>query len=172
MRTFGVRRKRQPTGIHAALALHRRGFSVFPVAHDKRPLVAWKPYQTTRPTTAMIREWWQRWPHANPGIATGAISGIIVVDIDTPEALHGVCRQIVTPTLTVLTARGIHMYYAYPGHHVPNTRDLMPGVDVRGDGGYVVAPGAIHTDGTRYQIVADIPLQPIPDWLINEQYAA
>ena len=65
----------------AALAALARGWSVIPVRpRDKRPIVAWQAYQEERPTVEQLERWWTRWPEANVGIVTGAISGLVVLD--------------------------------------------------------------------------------------------
>src|SRR5258708_6877421 len=69
------------TNKETALSYLRRGFSVIPL--DKKvPRIEWIKYQTQRPTENEINNWWNQWPDANIGIVTGAISGIIVVDVD------------------------------------------------------------------------------------------
>ena len=68
----------------AALNYQRAGFSVIPVKKNKKPcLDSWKPYQTKRANERQIRQWWRRWPEANPAIVTGEISGVDVVDVDS-----------------------------------------------------------------------------------------
>lgn len=148
--------------LDAALAYAKRGWNVFPLGEgSKMPKIPKSAGgrglhdATTDPT--MIREWWRRWPRANIGIRTGAVSGIIVLDID---ARHGgfdtlACLEILHDRLPVtLTVRtpsgGEHRYFAHPGDVLPNSAGkLGPGLDVRGDGGYVVAPPSI-IHGRRY----------------------
>lgn len=135
----------------AALGYLAAGFSIIPIRpRDKRPLVAWKPFQRRRATPEEVEGWYQRWPNAGVGIVTGAISGIIVLDVDgepgvaslrelLPQTPEGVPEGIVS--WIVGTPRGgWHVYFAHPGGAVANFAKRRPGLDRRGDGGYVVAP--------------------------------
>lgn len=109
----------------------------------------------------LIRAWWQRWPEANIGIATGQVSGIVVVDVDGPEgeqALVGICGN--PPTPTSLTGKGRHAFFAAPDRPVRNAVALAEKLDVRGDGGYVVAPPSLHVSGRRYRWDRDNSLGP------------
>ncbi|SHK30419.1 Bifunctional DNA primase/polymerase, N-terminal [Nocardiopsis flavescens] len=155
-----------------ALAAARRGWPVFPLtpASKKPPLVKdWERAATTDP--ARIRAWWQRWPAANYGIATGPAS-LVVVDLDVPKpqqtppatwALPGVVegadvlavlaeqagQPLPLDTFTVRTRRGgTHLYFTHPheGPRLGNTSgDQGAGlgwlIDTRAHGGYVVGPG-------------------------------
>ena len=96
---------------------------------------------------ATIAEWWSRWPDAGVAIATYADSGVIVLDVDPrhggDDSLAALEHQYgeLPPTWRCLTAGGgLHAYLRHPGGHVGNRVGLWPGLDVRGDGGYVVAP--------------------------------
>ncbi len=125
----------------------------------------------------VIRKWWAMWPDANVGIRTGAESGLVVLDIDVAkggretldqlEAAHG----SLLPTLTVETGgRGLHYYFAHPGGRVRNNAGrLGPGLDLRGDGGYVVAAPSLHRSGRHYcwdvSCGNHLPLAPLPSWI-------
>lgn len=97
---------------------------------------------------AKIARWWGMWPHANIGIATGAVSGLVVVDIDPRNGAMDTLAKLADEGKTfartgqVLThSGGWHLYYQHPGYKVPcKTNALGPGIDIKGDGGYVVAP--------------------------------
>jgi hypothetical protein len=107
---------------------------------------------------ASIRGWWKHNPHFNIGIATGAISGIFVVDADGPTGLTTVSTLDFPPTLTALTGRvdgGKHFYFRHPGFPVKNDVKPLPGIDIRGDGGYVIAPGSRHISGNYYRWECD-----------------
>lgn len=109
---------------------------------------------TTDPAT--VRDWWRRWPSANIGIATGKVSGFFVLDIDgqdgeetlaTWQLEHGRLPD----TLTSHTGSGgRHILFKTPGFPIQNKVRIGPGVDIRGDGGYIVAPPSIHVSGRRY----------------------
>lgn len=120
------------------------GFSVIPVGKDKRPLLkSWKEYQTRKPTKVELTSWWKKWPDANIGIVTGNISGITVVDIDTYK---GGDQKPFPETFTVQTGNGgLQLYYKYKkGLTVSaDAYKNLPGIDIRNDGGYVVAPPSV-----------------------------
>jgi hypothetical protein len=101
-----------------------------------------------------IKEWWRLYPHANIGIATG--HGLLVVDLDprhggTLEALQKLVE--LPPTATVRTGSGgLHLYFTYDETLLLNNTasKLGPGIDTRGENGYVVAPPSKHASGNRY----------------------
>ncbi|MBC7341544.1 MAG: bifunctional DNA primase/polymerase, partial [Clostridia bacterium] len=68
-----------------AFEYQRQGFAVIPVSRDKKPLIPWQEFQHRKPAPQEIAAWWKRWPKANVAIVTGAISGIIVLDVDGAE---------------------------------------------------------------------------------------
>lgn len=167
--------------LDAALEYRARGWSVVPAhtatvrgcsclndscdAVGKHPRIKWKPYQDRLPTDEEIRTWWRRWPDANVAILTGAISGIVVVDIDPRHGGDESIRDIpnLTDTLTAKTGGGgEHLYWQHPGHPVPNAAGVRPGIDVRGDGGYVLAPPSGHRSGGFYAWDHGQPDMPAP----------
>lgn len=155
----------------AAAAYALRGWRVFPLKScSKEPLVRWKDAATT--DNDIIHHWWSAWPDANIAIVTGSGSGIIVVDVDDMEKFKATGLELLT-TLIVHTGRegGAHHYFRHPGIAVPNrTGD---GFDVRGDGGYVVAPPSLHPNGRPY-MWADptVPLGPCPQWILRSPHPA
>jgi DNA-binding transcriptional ArsR family regulator len=146
------------TLLKSALELWRSGFSVIPIqSGSKRPLVSWTEYQSRRPTKEEIRQWWQQYPNANIGIVTGKISGIVVIDLDLDkddnESGDKIYEQAPTDLIVKTGRGGYHLYYRYPEDvdHVPNRVGLLLGVDIRADGGYVVAPPSAHSSGRLYE---------------------
>lgn len=111
-------------------------------------------------------------PGAGYGVRTGAApegSGIVVVDLDSEaaadawEAMGGDFD-----TFTVSTPRGYHCYFTHPGFHVGNSAgQLAKGIDIRGDGGFVVGPGSPHKSGGFYSVGNDLPLATVPDCLLQ-----
>lgn len=123
---------------------------------------------------------WFREAKLNLGIATGAASGIIVLDIDPrhggDDALRALEQQheMLPPTWRFLTGGGgEHILFRHPGGVVPNSASkLGPGLDVRGDGGYIVAPPSRHICGRLYAISVDhhpddVGLAECPAWLLD-----
>jgi hypothetical protein len=123
------------------------------------------------PETVMA--WWQRWPSANVALRTGAASGLVVIDVDPAHGGDASLARLVADhgplpaTLTVATGSGgRHYYFAHPGHPVRNSASVLgPGLDVRGDGGYVVAPPSRHMSGGVYQWANETGLAALPAWL-------
>jgi hypothetical protein len=158
----------------AALAYHARGWTPLPTdAGSKLPLIPWRRYQTERPTADEVRGWWERHPTAGVGVVTGAVSGLVVLDLDGARALDALRAWGVTAlprTPMVETGRGTHVYLAHPGGTVGNRAGVLPGVDLRAAGGYVVAPPSRHASGRlyRWRIAPDeAPLAPVPAWLVE-----
>jgi len=117
----------------------------------KHPRVRWAEYQKRRPTTQQVEAWWSQWPDSNIAIITGAASGLVVVDLDGPEASASLATLGLPETaVRATTGKGEHLYFAHPGGQVPNRVRLAPGVDVRADGGYVIAPPSRHQSGRAY----------------------
>ena len=134
-----------------------------PVRRDKKPYVSWKEYQDRFPTDEERTSWHDACPDANVGIVTGKISNLTVIDVERGgETGH------YPPTFTVTTGGGgWHLYYTY--HPMANKARIAPLTDIRGDGGYVVAPGSIHESGTAYTVLTDVPLEPFPAHLFSVQ---
>jgi hypothetical protein len=123
-----------------------------------------------------IRKWWRRWPDANIGIVTGPESGILVLDVDGKLGEQSLIdferRGVHLPdTHTVRTGGGgQHLYFVWPeGADVRNSASrIAPGLDIRGQGGYVVAPPSLHSSGARYEInESAIAPAPCPEWLLS-----
>ncbi len=169
----------QPTCLAGAIECGKRGFRVFPVhsvrgttctcqgwrdKHDMGPCEHpgkhprfrnWQERATTDPVA--IEEFWWNHKGDNVAIATGAGSGIFVLDIDVRngggDSLDTLIHQHgrMPDTLEAVTgSRGRHFYFQHPGVTVPNMVGLLAGIDVRGDGGLVVAPPSIHVSGKHY----------------------
>ncbi len=164
--------------LKAALDYGRLGWSVIPVEpRGKRPLIRWQTFQYRRADVPEIAEWFRRWPNANIAIVTGIVSGLVVLDIDPGHGGEGSLEQLqrehgpLPDTLEVRTGGGgQHLYFAHPGEVTRNRVGLVPGIDLRGDGGYVVAPPSIHASGEPYRWERSpevlYPLS-VPQWLLH-----
>jgi hypothetical protein len=122
-----------------------------------------------------VRRWWDANPQFNIGIATGEPSNIFVADTDEREGQEELGRLeaqhgSLPPTLQVCTPRGTHYYFRWPGVLVRNSASkVAPKVDVRGHGGFVLAPPSIHPTGRRYAWSVDSSdtIADAPAWLIS-----
>jgi len=160
--------------LNAALTYVRLGWNVIPLRpRDKRPLLpSWGEWQIKKVTEDIVKKWWQENPAANVGIVTGAISGIVVLDVDGEsgrKSLAQVARGL-PPTPVSNTGKGSHYIYSHPGGEVRNFAGKLPGLDFRGDGGYIVAPPSIHPSGRKYEWAIDpqmVQPVPVPEWLMK-----
>lgn len=151
-----------PSMYDAAIEYAKKGFAVFPLKYrDKVPLTR-NGCKDATTDAAQIKAWWQKYPNANIGLATGSVSqNVFVIDLDIDEDRgidgyhslkdwqreHGDFPE----TWTAITGRGgYHLYYRGNGK-IKNRAGIIDGVDIRGNGGYVVAPPSIHKNGNRYE---------------------
>lgn len=115
--------------------------------------------------TLQIRSWWEEWPEANVGISTGTKSGIAVVDADGQAGLSSLKDLGLHSSFAVNTGSGgLHLYYQYTEGVKNSARKLGAGLDVRGEGGYVVAPPSVHQSGRKYTFndTGDLVPYPVP----------
>lgn len=167
-------------GLAAALDYLGRGWSVIPLQPgDKRPLVPWEEYQYRRPAEAVVRSWFRRSPDAGVGIVTGLASGLVVLDVDAAHGGEASLQRLVQAhgelpwTVEARTGGGgRHLYFTHPGGVIHNRAGFRPGLDLRGDGGYVVAPPSVHPSGRPYTWAPTGDPQraqpaPLPAWLLH-----
>ena len=127
----------------ACLYYLKNKMSVIPVGKDKKPLINWKEYQNRIATIGEIDQWFETYPDMQIGIVTGKISRIIVVDIDSPDLdLSWLPKTAIVKT----GSGGMHYYYSYV-EGCGNKARIKDFIDIRGDGGYVVAPPSSNLKG-------------------------
>ena len=145
--------------LDAALDYLKRGWSVIPIENGgKRPVVvgyneagaqmrfSWERFQESLPTEADVREWFRLWPNANIAVVTGAVSRIVILDVDVKNNGLANAQDLFKKFGTPVTPRvqspsgGFHYYFRHPGRPVPRRIGVVPGVDILGDGGYAVVP--------------------------------
>jgi hypothetical protein len=183
----------------AALKYAARGWPVFPVhttrdgrctcAHDDCKQVAKHPrtprgFKDATTDAATIRAWWSAHPNANIGIPTGAVSGLVALDVDRKgggEHAIAALEDDYSPLPDTAQDRtgggGRHIFFKHPGVEVRNRQNpnpLRPGLDVRGDGGYVLVPPSLHASGKRYEWsdAAGGEIASLPPWLRAELVTA
>ncbi len=158
----------------------RRGWSVIPIrAREKVPSVAWETYQSRRATEAEVNAWFYRHPQANVGIVTGEISNLAVLDVDPQHGgaqslreLEGQNEPLPRTVEAITGGRGRHLYFAYPPRPLRNRAGIAPGIDLRGQGGLIVAPPSIHPSGRPYTWASgrdpnSCSIAPMPPWLVR-----
>lgn len=169
-----------------------RGWKVFPLHTMKHSICScgnqncksaakhphikeWQKYCSNQ--SIEIKNWWQQWPDANIGLATGSASGFFVVDIDPRHGGKESLQQLVRDhgmfprTLASNTGGGgYHLLFNEPNIKISNRTNVLPGIDVRGEGGYIVAPPSYHQSGAQYTWTKDLKdcsIQDAPDWLME-----
>ena len=153
-----------------AIRCAARGWPAFPCKPGgKQPMTAHGLLDATT-DAAELRRLWRT--NANVAVRTGRESGLVVLDVDGDdgfESLRVLEREHgrLPTTLTVKTPRGGgHFYFAHPGREVRNSAgQLGVGLDVRGDGGYVLVPPSRLVDGRAYEVDEQAPPAPLPEWL-------
>src|SRR5678816_4234852 len=154
----------------------RDGFVVFPLANNsKRPQenrtghLSWTQLDSEDFMDELEDE------SLNVGIVTGKSSGIVVLDIDpkhggTKEAVDGIVGEVTRTRTHRTPSGGLHLIFRYPDgvDHIGNSVGrLSPGVDVRADGGYIVAPSSA-IDGSSYEVIEHSDLAPLPAGVLNK----
>jgi putative DNA primase/helicase len=174
------------------------GFAVFPVhtinegrcscrkscgSPGKHPIASLAPHGCLDALCdpRAVMEWWGGWPDANIGLATGDVSNLLVVDIDPANGGDDAIANLearfgeLEPTWSVATGSGgTHLYYRMPNADIRNSASAVgPGIDIRANGGYVVAPPSRHISGGKYRWGKgewgpnEGILGEVPEWLLK-----
>lgn len=182
----------QFTPLEAALAYARRGWPVFPLHHPdphrgcscldalecrspgKHPRTR-KGLKDATTDEAQIRRWWELYPLANVGLAMGRKSGLVAVDVDPRGGGDASISELIEAygelpeTLEADTGGGgSHIFFTHPGVTFKNSSSALgEGLDVKTDGGYVVAAPSLHSSGRRYGWRNRLRPAEIPPWLLK-----
>ena len=184
----------RPEPLTAALRYAARGWSVLPlysivngrctcgksncISPGKHPRTEHGGKEATT-DTEQLRAWWKRWPDANIGIATGLISGFVAIDVDPRNNGHLNLAELeqqygsLPPTPEAQTGGGgRHILLAYPDGTPAWKKALTDGVDIKADGGYIVAPPSGHASGQRYEWDVlchpdDTEIAECPSWVLD-----
>lgn len=146
----------------AAVEYINMGLAVFPIKYkDKIPLTR-NGCKDATTDAAIVKAWWQKYPNANVGIATGLKSGglfVIDLDIDEDKGINGYQtlrdwerkNGILPDTWSSITGRGGYHLFFKSSKQITNRTGILEGVDIRGEGGYIVAPPSTHANGHKYE---------------------
>lgn len=163
-----------------ALLYAARGWPVHPLSGKKPILTGWPSLATTDPN--IIHSWWIRYPRANVGIATGRRANLMVLDVDPrhggDESLQDLEWKygLLPKTVEVKTGSGgRHLYFQYPGTDILNSEGVLAlGLDIKTEGGQVVAPPSVHPDTKQaysWEVSHhpdDVPVATAPPWLLDQ----
>lgn len=138
--------------LRAALNYAKRGWKVFPLLPGKKTPATTHGFKDASVDPKTIRAWWEKNPNYGIGIATG--NGLGVLDLDSVQAEAWLAEMVrehgaLPKTLIARTARGRHIYFQVPTG-LKSRNGILPGVDFKCEGGYVVAPPSKHPSGTVY----------------------
>lgn len=161
-----------------------RGWNVFPVEpNGKRPVVikqgidhdgnsfeirlSWKEFEYNRISKEQVSSWYEKFPDCNWGLICGKISNVCVVDIDGSDGVASLRKYHPemenTKTLTQATPHGFHLIFKYSGNPTKSF-PILPKVDVKADGGYVVIAPSKTLDG-NYRFILEVALATCPGWV-------
>ena len=166
--------------LQAALALSDAGVPVFPfhLVPNPKPgkdpikkpcFTGWQDQATTDKTR--LRRWFAKHPERMPGIALGPRTGWAVLDVDQKNGKDGfaglramgIDPEALSPVMVQSPGGSLHAYFRWPEGMGNSNAGLPPGLDVKGEGGYVAAPGATHAGGT-YRLVSGSLADDLPPW--------
>jgi len=177
-----------------ALIYARMGWSVVPL-HDfgsgrcscrrplcpspaKHPRIRWERARQNPGDLEEVRQWWERWPAANVGVVTGRVSGLLVLDVDPRNGGMASLARLTSSNgplpdspLTKTGGGGRHVWMRSPSFSLFNCQ-LGAGIEIKAEGGMVVAPPSLHASGERYRWSEDrgpldIDLPDAPEWLLE-----
>ncbi len=161
--------KLETTLDHALYYVHELNFSVIPLKpFDKYPLFQWQTYRERKPTDAELINWFKDTEN-NIGIVTGKISNIVAVDFDSVESLEIAEQHSFPDTSIVKTKNGFHYYYRYVDGVGNKHKFRGHKIDLRGEGGQVVAPPSIHPSGKKYEWIRIVELAELP-YVLREEF--
>jgi len=164
--------------LERALRFLKLGIAPIPLPLGKKspPCIEWGEFSRRMPTEVEVRGFFEG-NTRNIGLAMGAVSKLVAIDLDSNEAIAWAGKHLPTTAMRLKTSRGEHWLYRHPGHEITNKVKIRIGdkrlpLDVRGDGGYIVAGGSLHPSGFIYQEIGDWDLirrdqipEFVPSWL-------
>lgn len=142
----------------SAQSYAENGWLVFPLKPKSKEPITEHGFKDASCDVGVIRRWWRTHPQANIGVVTGRVSNLVVVDFDPRKGgdVHAFMREYgdhfsgLRIGKVATGGAGQHWWFAYPDADFKSRKDVVQGIDVKSDGGYVVAPPSIHPDGGRY----------------------
>jgi len=136
------------------------GLEIFPCGRNKKSPLTTNGFKDASSDKQVINDWWDKHPDANIGLPTGKANNLVVVDVDVKNDADGMaslkqlqdeCGEFDTRVVHTPSG-GLHFYFKYPQgvYTIKNRTNMKPGIDIRADGGYVIAPGS-SINGNYYE---------------------
>lgn len=136
------------------------GLEIFPCKKNKKEPLTLHGYKDASLDEKVVNDWWDKYPNANIGLPTGKVNNLVVVDVDVKNDAGGMdslkqledeCGKFDTKVVNTPSG-GRHYYFNYPDDvdTIKCKTNLMSGIDIRADGGYVIASGS-SIDGNPYE---------------------
>ena len=162
-----------------ALSCAERGIPVFPFKNDKSGPHTLNGYKDATTDCVQIKQWWATYPDAMLAFPTGEVSGFFVLDIDTHhedadgfaslQALEGEHGTLPDTYQVDTPSGGRHLYFRYPDNRIikNSTSRIGKGLDIRGNGGLIIAAPSVRADGKAYRVYADADIAEAPEWLLK-----
>jgi hypothetical protein len=161
------------TMLDTVLSYAAKGYLVFPCRPKSKEPATKHGFKDATTDEETVRGWWSDNPNYNVAIRTGKESGLVVLDVDEggEDSLYDNIWHV-PPTVIAKTTKGFHAYLRHPGFDVKNKVRFAPGLDVKADGGYVIAPPSVHPSGDKYEWETsfdDAEVEECPDWLVGKR---
>lgn len=162
--------------LDVAMFYAQNNIKTFPVKRQGKSPLCPKGFKDATTNKVVLQEWNNNFPNCNVGIPTGQINNIFVVDVDGEQGFKSLNRlELIYGKLdapTVITGKGKHLYFKMPENTdiKSSVSKIADHIDIRANGGYVVAPPSIHENGHRYTWENFIPNQDFPEapsWFIS-----
>jgi hypothetical protein len=155
-----------------ALQYAAQGYQVFPLKPGSKEPATRRGFYEATSNTATLRRWFTGAHPNNIGIRTGVPSGAFVLDVDGEQGVSSLAELVeryglLPSTLESTTGKGRHYWFVARDPIPCSGGKIAPGIDIRADGGYVVAPPSIHPNGAIYRWVSDKPPSDAPDWVLK-----
>jgi hypothetical protein len=176
--------QKNPLFTAALKYLKENNFSVIPVRPDKKPFIKWQEYQKRLPTEKEITDWWTKYPNAGIGLITGQISNLAIIDLDEVENAKDVLNKLIPDSLVFPIVQtpsgGEHWFFSCTDPDLGNNTRIVPGCDLRANGGYVVAPPSINGNGKKWRWLDEtitptkvpLPYLPLPYLAYLKEHAS
>ena len=160
------------SGLAFALDYAARGFAVFPCLETSKAPAIGRGFHSATTNPATIRRWFLNCSQYNLAIATGIASGVWVLDVDDSNGAQSLLELedqfgAIPNTLTSVTASGCHFWFRLTDPMPSSVGQVGAGLDVRADGGYVLAPPSVHPDGPVYRWTDARDIAVAPAWLVR-----